>query len=112
MSTESQGKQRRENDLKKGGISQVDVVEELALPSSWEVVELTERDGILLVERRGQKQWQSISFSITHRKEGDKINARYRKAPYRKDRVGPDPVERDTLSTWADAIEWAQSQLR
>lgn len=87
------------------------ILKELSLPGRWEVVADPLSDDLLLVKDRGQSRWQSISLSISHRKNGDKIQGRYRKAPYRRGRVGDDPVERKTFDMWSDAVDWIQDQL-
>lgn len=87
------------------------ILKELSLPERWEVVADPLSDDLLLVKDRGQSRWQSISLTISHREEGDKIQGRYRKAPYRRGRVGNDPVERETFDMWSDAVDWIQDQL-
>lgn len=87
------------------------ILGELSLPDRWEVVDGSLSDDLLLVKDRGQSKWQSISLSISHREGGDKIQGRYRKAPYRRGRVGDDPVERKTFDMWTDAVDWIQDQL-
>jgi len=93
------------------GIPQEDIFKDLSLPDDWEVEEASEEDGLLLVENQNQERWQSISLDVSHRKGGDKIRGRHRKAPYRRDRVGSDPVERETFDTWSEAVDWIQGQL-
>lgn len=111
MSAEVQNGQADGSAEESAGVPREDVLEELSLPDDWEVAEDSMGDGLLLVKNRNQERWRSISLSVSHRKHGDKIRARYRKAPYRRDRVGSDPVERETLDTWSEAVDWTQNRL-
>lgn len=108
----SAGAKKNQLGTEESEFGREDVVPELTLPDDWEVVENSEDDGILLTRNRNQDRWQSISFSISHRKGGAKILARFQKAPYRRDRVGKAPVERETLDSWEGAVEWANNRLQ
>lgn len=111
MSASAQSGRLDENPEETDGIPQEDILEEISLPDDWEVEEASEEDGLLLVKNQNQERWQSISLDVSHRKNGDKIRGRYRKAPYRRSRVGSDPVERGTFDTWSEAANWIQDQL-
>lgn len=111
MSASSQSGRLEESPEGTGGIPPEDILEEVSLPDDWVVDEGPGEDGLLLVENRDQERWQSISLEVSHRKNGDKIRGRHRKAPYRRDRVGSDPVERETFDTLSEAVDWIQGQL-
>lgn len=111
MSASAQSGRLDENPEETDGIPQEEILEEISLPDDWEVEEASEEDGLLLVKNQNQERWQSISLGISHRKNGDKIRGRYREAPYRRGRVGSDPVERETFDTWSEAANWVQDQL-
>lgn len=111
MSTSAQAGQLGESPEELGGVPRESILEELSLPADWGVEDGSVSDGVLLVKNREQERWQSIDPSVSHRKNGDKIRGRYRKAPYRRSRVGSDPVERETFDTWSEAVGWVQDQL-
>lgn len=111
MSTGTQSGEADGDSRESAGIPREDVLEELSLPDNWEVAEDSVDDGLLLVKNQNQERWQSISLNVSHRKSGGKIRARYRKAPYRRGRVGSDPIERETFDTWRDAAGWVQNRL-
>lgn len=111
MSTSVQRGQLEGGPEESVGVPRETILEELSLPDDWDVEEDPMGDDLLLVKNRDQDRWQSINLSISHRKNGDKIRGRYRKAPYRRDRVGSDPVERETFGTWSEAVNWVQDRL-
>jgi hypothetical protein len=111
MSASSQSSQLEESPEGTDGIPPKDILEEVSLPEDWTVEEEPGEDGLLLVKNQNQERWQSISLDVSHRKNGDKIRGRHRKAPYRRDRVGSDPVERETFDTWSEAVDWIRGQL-
>lgn len=111
MSASAQSGRLDENPEETDGIPQEEILEGISLPDDWKVEEASEEDGLLLVENPDQERWQSISLEVSHRKNGDKIRGRHRKAPYSRDRVGSDPVERETFDTWSEAVDWIQGQL-
>jgi len=111
MSTSVQDGQLERSPEESTSVPRGAILEELSLPKGWAVEEDSMGDGLLLVKDRGQERWQSISLSISHRKNGDKIRSRYRKAPYRRGRVGSDPVEHVTHDTWSEAVDWIQGRL-
>jgi hypothetical protein len=112
MSTEHQCNQTEESIERKTELPRDNILGELSVPEDWEVDEGSTDDSLLLVKHRNQERWQSISLAISRRKNGDKIRARYRKAPYRRGRVGSEPVERETLDHWKAAVDWVQDRIR
>jgi len=111
MSTSVQDGQLERSPEESASVPRGAILEELSLPEGWAVEEKPMGDGLLLLKNRDQERWQSISLGISHRKNGDKIRSRYRKAPYRRGRVGSDPVDRETHDTWSEAVNWIQERL-
>jgi hypothetical protein len=111
MSTSVQGGQLEESPEDSTSVPRQAILSELSLSGEWAVEDDPEGDDLLLVNNRDQERWQSISLSISHRKNGDKIQSHYRKAPYRRGRVGSDPVERETHDTWTEAVDWIRKRL-